>query len=92
VERLVVQYLDQPAENGVAGVAVGEHRAGREELLGAGEGGDEPRDGVAGDPGAGEQVAVDAAGVGEQVAGGHGIGRGRVAQSEIGHIGNNRTI
>ncbi|GAA3158941.1 hypothetical protein GCM10020001_098740 [Nonomuraea salmonea] len=57
-----------------------------------GKDGDEPLDGVVVATGLDEVVPVDAAGVGEQVAGGQVLGGGLVAQPEPGQVVANRTI
>ena len=79
VVRLAPEDLDEAAEHDERGVVVGEGLARREELGEVGERGDVLLDGVLAAAGVGEDVALEAGGVRQQVASGECLGRLRVA-------------
>ena len=88
VPRLAGDLLDHPAQQGVAGVAVGPGGAERVVLTGLAEHVDVLLQAVVAAAGVGEHVAVDAAGVGEQVPQGHLLGDVGVRQPQLGqHLG-----
>ena len=68
VVRLLAEHLDQPAEHAEAGVVVGELLAGREQLRHLVQHAEVLLDAVVADAGVGEDVALEAGGVVEQLA------------------------
>jgi hypothetical protein len=90
--RAVVEHLDDAAEHDEPAVAVGVRRTGIERAVQPGQQGDVPLEAVVAAPGVVEDVAVEPAAVGEQVADGHQGGRIVAADAYAGEQVGDRVV